>query len=78
MQELRQGTQVKVRIGPAMAIADGVTPVTTLDVSTADQAELLKHNGVATVDISGATFAAITGVDGWYDLTLTTSHTLVQ
>jgi len=75
MQELRQGTQVKVRIGPAMAIADGVTPVTTLDVSTADQAELLKHNGVATVDISAATFAAITGVDGWYDLTLTTSHT---
>lgn len=75
MQELRQSTEIKVRIGCAMDATDGVTPETSLDLGAADQAELLKHNGAATVDISGNTFAAITGCDGWYDLTLTTSNT---
>lgn len=72
---LKQSTQTKVRIGPAVSVSDGFTPVTTLALSTADEAELLKANGAATVDISGATFAAVTGADGWFDLTLTTSHT---
>ncbi len=72
---LKQSTEVKVRIGCAVAIADGITPVTTLDLSAADEAELLKHNGAATVDISGAACAAIASCDGWYDLTLTTGHT---
>jgi hypothetical protein len=72
---LKQSTQIKVRIGPAVAVGDGFTPVTTLALSTADEAELLKADGAGTVDISGATMAAITGADGWYDLTLTTSHT---
>jgi hypothetical protein len=74
-QILRKSTQVKVRIGPAVAVGDGFTPVTGLTLSGADEAELLKADGAATVSISGATFAAITGADGWYDLTLTTSHT---
>src|SRR3990167_5081894 len=71
---LRQSTQIVVRVGPAVAVADGFTPVTTLDVSTADEAEALRA-GTATLDISGATFAAVTGADGWYDLTLTTTAT---
>ena len=75
MSVLRQSTQVVVRIGPAVAVGDGFTPVTTLDLSTADEAELLKAAGAATVSIAAATFAAIAGADGWYDLTLTTSHT---
>lgn len=75
MQELRQSTEMKVRVGSAVDATDGVSPESGLTLGAADQAELLKHNGVATVDISGATFAAITAVDGWYDLTLTTSHT---
>ncbi|MEW8027843.1 MAG: hypothetical protein AB2806_08900 [Candidatus Thiodiazotropha sp.] len=73
MQELRQSTGVTVRIGPAVDATDGVTPETTLALGAADQAELLKHDGAATVDISGRTFAAVTGCDGWYDLTLTTA-----
>lgn len=72
---LRQSTQIVVRIGPVVAVGDGFTPVTSLSLSTADEAELLKAAGAGTVDISGATFAAVTGADGWYDLTLTTSHT---
>lgn len=54
---------------------DGVTPVTGITLGAADQAEALKANGAATVDISGATWAAVTGAAGWYDLSLTTSHT---
>lgn len=75
MQFLKQSTGVDVRVGPAMDPADGVTPVTGLTLGAADQAELLKHDGAATVDISGRTFAAVTGSDGWYDLTLTTTDT---
>lgn len=71
---LRQSTERLVRVGPFVDAGDGVTPETGVTLGAADQAELLKSTG-ATVDISGATFAAITGVDGWYNLTLTTSHT---
>lgn len=71
---LKQSTAATLRLGPAVAVGDGFTPVTTLTLSGADEAELLKHSG-ATVDISGATIAAITGADGWYDVSLTTSHT---
>lgn len=72
---LKQSTEIKVRIGPFVDATDGKTPETAVALSTADEAELLKANGAATVDISGATWAAVTGADGWYDLTLTTSHT---
>ncbi|MCG8004694.1 MAG: hypothetical protein JAY88_14740 [Candidatus Thiodiazotropha lotti] len=71
MQELRQSTSITIRLGPAVDAADGVTPETTLALGAADQAELLKADGAATIDISGRTFAAVTGVDGWYDLSLT-------
>jgi len=75
MQELRQSTQVLAVIGPVVAVANGYVPVTTLDLSTADEAELLKHNTSTVTSISAATFAAITSADGYYVLTLTTSHT---
>jgi hypothetical protein len=74
MQILRQSTSVVVRVGPAVAVADGFTPVTNLAVSSADEAEALRAN-TATLDISGATFAAVTGADGWYSLTLDTTAT---
>lgn len=74
-QILRQSTEVIVRVGPAVAVGDGFTPVTTLDLSTADEAELLKANTTTTTSIAAATMAAITGCDGWYGLTLTTSLT---
>lgn len=75
MQLLKANTEVKVRIGPFVDVTDGYTPETGITLGAADEAELLKHNGAATVDISGATWAAVTGADGWYDLTLTTSYT---
>jgi hypothetical protein len=74
-QVLRQSTQVIVIIGPFVDVGDGFTPETGVTLSGADEAELLKANTTTTTDISGATWAAITGADGWYGLTLTTTLT---
>jgi hypothetical protein len=74
MQILKADTEVKVRIGPFVDKIDGLTPETGITVSGADEAELLKHNGAATVDISSNTWATITNCDGWYDLTLTAGN----
>lgn len=71
---LKQSTAATLRVGPFMDATDGVTPETGVTLGAADQAEILKATG-ATVDISAATWAAITGAGGWYDLSLTTSHT---
>ena len=75
MQVLKADTAIKVRIGPFVDVSDGFTPETGITLGSADEAELLKANGAATVDISGSTWAAITSCDGWYDLTLTTGNT---
>lgn len=71
---LRQSTSRIVRICGVVAVGDGFTPVTTLDLTTADEAEALRDN-TATLDISGATWAAITGADGCYSLTLDATAT---
>ena len=81
MQELQANTEVKVRIGPFIDVTDYHTPETGVTLTgggdNADEAELLKHNGAATVDLTSpaATWAAVSGCDGWYDLTLTAAHT---
>ena len=74
-QDLRQSTQIVVHIGPFVDVGDGFTPEVGITLSGADEAELLKAGATSTTDISGATWAAITGCDGWYALTLTTSLT---
>jgi hypothetical protein len=71
VQVLKADTAVKVVIGPVVAVGDGFTPVTTLAVSTADEAELMKHDAASVTDISGNTFAAIASMDGYYNLTIT-------
>jgi hypothetical protein len=71
---LSQGVSRVVRICGVVAVGDGFTPVTTLTLSGADEAEALRDN-TATLDISGATWAAITGADGCYSLTLDTTAT---
>jgi len=71
---LRQSTQVDVRIGPFVDVGDGFTPETGITLSGADEAEALRA-GTATLDISGATWAPVTGADGWYTLTLSTTAT---
>ena len=70
--ELRANTAIKVKIGPVVAVANGYVPVTTLDLTTADEAELLKHDAAAVTDISAYTFAAIGSADGYYNLTIPT------
>ena len=67
---LRADTSVNVVIGPVVSVSDGYTPVTTLTLSGADEAELLKHNAGTTTDISSGTLTAITGADGYYNLSI--------
>ena len=73
MQELKQSTAIIIKMGVAVN-STGVTPVTTLAVSTADEAEILKNGTSATLAIAG-TLTAITGADGWYNMTLSTGDT---
>ena len=75
MQILKRGVAVKVHIGQFVDVTDGFTPETTVALGAADEAELLKHDSTATVDISGRTWGAIGSVDGWYALSLTTADT---
>ena len=72
---LKANTQTIVTIGPFVNVGDGFTPETGVALGSADEAELLKHGSTSVVDISAATWAAVTSADGYYSLTLTTSHT---
>lgn len=70
---IRQGATHKVVLGPAVAVGDGFTPVTTLALTgggAADEAEAILHNNGTVVDISSYTWAAIATADGYYHLTL--------
>jgi hypothetical protein len=75
MRELRQSTQVKVPVGGFFDVINGYEPETGITLGAADEAELMKHDAASPVDISGRTWAAISGMDGHYNLTLTTSDT---
>lgn len=75
MQFLKANTQVIVTVGPFVDITDGLTPETGITLGAADEAELVKHGSTSVVDIAAATWAAVTSADGYYSLTLTTSHT---
>ena len=66
---LKQSTSIDIRIGPFVDATDAVTPETGITLGAADQAEVLKAKGAATVAMGG-TFAAVTGADGWYDYTV--------
>lgn len=69
---IRQNATHKVVIGPVVVVGDGFTPVTTLSLASADEAEVILHDDGTVVDISGYTFAAIATADGYYHLTLQT------
>ncbi len=72
---LKQSTSVKIRVGPFVDATDAVTPETGITLAAADQAEVLKANGAATVAMgtgSPEPFVAVTGADGWYDYTVQT------
>jgi hypothetical protein len=72
---LKADTVTNVTIGPVLAIANGYVPVTNLALSTADEAEIIKHNGTTVTSISAFTMTAITNADGYYYLALTEAST---
>ena len=57
-------------LGPAVAVADGFTPVTNLAINASDEAEAILHDNGTVVDINAYTWAAIATADGYYHLTL--------
>ncbi len=71
---LKADTAVEVLIGPVVAVGDGFTPVTTMTIAAADEAELIKHNGSTALVVAAitGTVAAITSADGHYTLDLGT------
>jgi len=69
MLYLKADTVTEVTIGPVVAVGDGFTPVTTMTIAGADEAEIIKHGATTTTAITG-TVAAITGADGYYSLDL--------
>ncbi len=69
---LKQSTSIDIRMGPFMDATDAVTPEIGITLGAADQAEVLKADGAATVAMGG-TFAAVTDADGWYDYTVATT-----
>ena len=71
---LKADTVVYVKVGPFVDATDGVTPETGVTLGAADQAELLKPGTTNTTDISGNSWGAITGCDGWYWLGLTAAN----
>jgi len=77
MRFLKADTAATVRIGPAVDITDGYTLLATLAISTADYAIASDAGGTET-DISSNTWAAVTGMTGWYDLTITAGQLGVE
>jgi hypothetical protein len=70
MQPIRKSATHRILIGPVVSVTDGFTPITTLALGTADEAEVILHDNPTAVDISGYTFAAVANADGYYHLTL--------
>lgn len=72
-QRIRQSTAVKVVVGPFVDATDGFTPETGVDLSVADEAEIVKHDSGSPVSISSVVLTHLGS--GFYNLPLTTSHT---
>lgn len=72
---LRADTIVEVPIGPAIAVGDGFTPVTTLTIAGADEAELIKHGATTSGGLAGTLAAYTAVVDGYYHLDLSATET---
>lgn len=77
---IKADTSVIVPVGPFVDVGDGFTPETGVTLSGADEAEIIKSPGtyggaISVTSISARTWSAITGADGWYSLTLTTTDT---
>ena len=67
---IRQNATHFIPIGPFVAVGDGFTPVTNLDMNVADAAYAILHDNGTVVDISGYSLNAIANADGYYHLSL--------
>lgn len=70
MQDLRADTVATILMGPAVAVTDGVTPVTDVTLAGADHAKLMKHDGTVLVDLTSDSRTFTHKEGGWYTLVL--------
>lgn len=70
-QLLRQSTARLIRFGPAVAIADGVTPVTSLASGTVDEVGVYEGEGTAITSLAATAMTHRAG--GIYTMTLPTT-----
>jgi len=73
-KELIGKTIITFPVGPIVSNSDGLTPVTDLTLSGADEKAIRKYGNVTPVSISANSWAAIESMDGHYNLTLTNSN----
>jgi len=74
MREFIGNNDTTFIVGPFVSNSDGLTPVTALTLSGADEKAIRKHGNITPVSISANSWAAITSMDGHYNLTLTNSQ----
>lgn len=74
MKELIGKYIITFPVGPIVSNSDGLTPVTDLTLSGADEKAIRKHGTLTPVSISANSWAAIESMDGHYNLTLTNSN----
>jgi len=74
MKELIGKTIITFPVGPIVSNSDGLTPVTDLTLSGADEKAIRKYGNVTPVSISANSWAAISSMEGHYNLTLTNSQ----
>lgn len=67
---VKADTETIIVVGPFVDVSNGYVPETGITLGAADETALLKAATTTVTDISGATWAAITSMDGYYALTL--------
>jgi len=73
MRVLKANSGVTILVGPLVSYGDGVTPITTYTLATADSAVAVKNGSGSSFDISGRTWTHV--VAGYYNITFTAGDT---
>jgi hypothetical protein len=67
----QSATGISIVLGPFVDVADGHTPETTVDITTADSAIIYTHGASASLSLVSATWTELTS--GWYALAATST-----
>jgi hypothetical protein len=74
MREFKALNELTFALGPFLSNSNGITPVTDLALTGADEKAIIKFGATAPVSISANSWTAITSADGHYLIMLTNSQ----